>query len=524
MFKRIFSLLIFLFLASCSSSSQQNVVRINLAAEPTALDPGKARDPASSTLMRMFFEGLVRVGPEDKSQLALAKEVDVSEDGTTYTFHLRNSVWTTGEPVTADDFAYAWKRVLDPNFPADNAFQLYGIKNAKAAKKGEVSLDEVGIRAIDSLTLEVQLDYPIPYFLELLAHPIFFPVNRKTDASNPHWAEQAETYVSNGPFSLKQWKHNDEVIAEKNASYWEAEVVSLDKIQMVMVSADTELSMYQKKELDWVGSPISIFPLNAVKSFQERNELRSKLFLGTYFLRANTERPPFNHPLIRKAFAIAIDRQAIVDHVALGQIPAKALVPPALGLQEAPYFSDANPQLAREYLQEGLKAIGMTLEQLPEIVLSYAAGERSHLTAEALQEQWREVLGVQIKLESMERKIYFSRVSKEDYHLAIGAWTADFNDAVNFLEVFKFKATGSNNTKWENPRYAELLTLSSRTQDRAERLELLRESEALLMEEMPIIPIFHYTMLYAESESIRGAVVSSLGHVDFKWAKKGEKP
>ncbi len=526
----IYAIILAAFGFGCQSSSKKSqleqpsqVIRISIGDEPQTLDPRKARDLNCATILRMLFEGLTRVNSQEKAELALADSVEISTDLKTYTFHLRPSVWSNGDKLTASDFAYAWKKALSPNFPSDTAFHLYVIKNAKAAKDGTVSLDEVGVKAIDDHTLKVELENPTPYFLELAAFPAFFPVNRHVDEKNPSWPQNASTFVGNGPFQLTEWKHTDRMSVKKNPSYWDAGKVKLDSLVMHMVKGETELKMFEKKELDWAGSPLSTLPVDSLETLKASDLLKSKELLGTYFIRTNVERAPFNHPLMRKAFALAINRKAIIDHVTQGnQIPATGLVPISLGLQKEPYFQDGNDEEAKRLFEQGLAAVHLSREHFPDVSLLYYASGRNHLIAQAIQQQWFEAFGIRVKLESIEGKVYFDRVSKQDYHLATGSWIADFEDPINFLDVFKYKNGGSNNTLWENARYAELLTRSSQVVFPEERRQLLASSEKILIDEMPLIPIFYYTMLYIYQPMLKDVVLSSMGVIDFKWASLAE--
>ncbi len=512
-------------LASCGSDRKPhqqaacNLIRLNLNDEPQSLDPRKARQLNSLTVAKMLFEGLTRINNRDRTELALAESIVISPDRKTYTFHLRPSVWSNNDPVTAEDFAYAWKKILDPQFPSDGAFHLYVIQHAKEAKEGKVSLDEVGIRVIDEQTLEVTLVEPTPYFLGLTSFPAFFPVNHRVDQETPHWAEHAQGYVCNGPFSLELWKHHDQLLVMKNPLYWDANQVHLDGVQFVMVKDETAFLMYEKKELDWIGSPFSTLPVDLLKMLREQEALQVKEALATYFLRCNTLAAPFNHPKIRKAFAMAAYRKDIVEHVTQGnQLPATGLVPLSMGLSAKPYFNDGDVVTARQLFVEGLEELKLSKQVVETVSLVYRATERNHLIAQALQQQWHDAFGVRIQLEAVEGKVYMDRISRQDYQLIASDWFADFNDPINFLEVFKQKQSGSNNTHWENKNYAQLLDASTQMGDREKRKQILAQSEQILIEEMPIIPLFHYTMLYTSRPEIRNVVVSSLGGVDFKWA------
>jgi oligopeptide transport system substrate-binding protein len=515
-FINVFALVVVL--AGCSAK-KENILRVNMGGEPHTLDPRKARDLQSLTIAKMFFDGLTRINKDEKPELAIAEKVDISADGKTYTFTLRPAMWSNGVPVTAQDFVYAWTRVLDPHFPADQAFQLYVIKNAKAVKEGKVAADQLGVQAINTKILRVELTNPVPYFLELTALPVFFPIAQKIDQSDSHWADKGESVVGNGPFVLKEWKHSDHLHVVRSPSYWDTSHVKIKEIDLLMVNEDTELKMFERGELDWAGSPLSTLPVGALAQLKKSGELHVKPFLATYFFRTNVESEPFQNPLMRKAFALAIQRSDIVEHVTQGgQLPATGLLPPSLGVQEKPYFADGDIATAKQDFEKALGVLGMTRETLPQISLMYIAGERNHLIAQAVQEQWRSALGITVTLHAVERKIFYDRVSKKNFQIAAGSWTADFNDGMNFLEVFKFKAGGSNNTAWEHAQYKELLDKATEVNGAAERKKIFNECETLLMKEMPIIPLFHYTMLYLSNQRVKDVVLSNLGSIDFKWA------
>lgn len=501
------------------SSKRENVLRVNMGGEPHTLDPRKARDLQSLTIAKMFFDGLTRINQQEKAELAVAEKVDISADGKTYTFKLRTSNWSDGSTLTANDFVYAWKKALSPHFPADQAFQMYVIKNGKAAKEGKVDPDLIGVKALDERTLQVELEYPVPYFLELTTLPVFFPISQKIDEANSHWPDDGKTVVGNGPFVLKDWKHNDVLRMVKSPTYWDNAHVKLKQIDLVMVSEDAELKMFEKGELDWAGSPLSTLPVSALTQLKKSGSLQVKPFLATYFFRTNTETEPFQNSLMRKAFALALKRADIVEHVTQGgQLPATSLLPPSLGVQDSPYFADGDLELAKKDFEAALTAMDLTRETLPPISLMYIAGDRNHLIAQAVQEQWRNTLDVVVNLHAVERKVFYDRISKRNFQLAAGSWTADFNDGLNFLEVFKFKAGGSNNTAWEDPLYQQLLDQALTAKEAQERKKLFHECESILMNEMPIIPLFHYTMLYAANHKVKDVVLSNLGSIDFKWA------
>ncbi len=492
-----------------------------MSSEPTSLDPRKARDLNSSVILRMMFEGLMRLSKEGSLENGLAESVDVSEDGRLFTFHLRETRWSNGDPLTADDFVSSWKMILDPQFPTDLAYHFYPIKNAKKAKLKEVSLDDVGLKLIDSHTFSIELETQVPYFLELLTMTPFLPVPSKIVAQNPYFASEAKTFVSNGPFCMKTWNHTDQISLIKNPNYWQEKIVQLQEVDLVVTSPDTGLKMLEEGKIDWTGSPLVTIPPDAVKSLKEEEKLEASPFLATGFLRVNVserignKENPLSNVHLRKALSYAVDRDAIVTHLLQGgQIAATRLVPPSMGLNPEGCFLDHQIDTARKCLQEYLQEHSFK----EPLVISYCNNERNAILALSLQKQWQDALNIPVVLEAVESKIYFQRISKKDYQMALGSWTADFNDPVNFLEVFKYKENGTNNTSWENSQYIDLLNRSTVCTDKKERKEILRQAEHILMEEMPVIPLFHLSVNYVKNSALKDAIVSNQGHLDLRYA------
>lgn len=519
--------------ASCQKASEEpkRSIRINIASDPQTLDPRKARDLTTITLMRMFFEGLTRVSQTGEIELALADSVESADDGKRYTFHLRESYWSNGEPLVAQDFAASWKSLLDPSFPSDVAYQLFALKNGRRAKLGEVGVDQVGIETPDARTIVVELEEPIPYFLEVLSLSSYFPIPSKTAASIPDWAQDPSTYVANGPFLPVVWKHSDVLHVKKNLRYWEAETVKLESMDLFMVSGDTEMRMFEEGKLDWAGSPLSTIPIDAVAALKNEKKLHVSPLSGTYFFRVNTspeiqgKKNPLTHSSFRRALAAAMDRNGIAEHILQGgQKAARSLVPLEMGLSSEGYFADGGKESALPLFEEALKILGCSREELAPITLSYSSSERNAAIAQAVQKQWEEVLGIQVLLEAVEPKMYFKRLSQKEYQLAAGSWTADYNDPINFLEVFKYKDAGTNNTNWENPKFIELLNQSALCRDSEERKRILGEAEQILMEQMPLIPVFHFALNYLERPGVEGVALSPIGQIDFRWADVAADP
>lgn len=499
-------------------------LRVNIKTEPFSLHPGLANDSVSGGVLRQTFEGLTRIGQDDKPENAMAEDVQVSEDGKTYTFKIRkDATWTNGDPVTAKDFEYAWKWVLDPAHESQYSYQLYYLKNGQAANEGKVPVDQVGVKAIDEKTLEVQLENPTPYFLELTAFYTYLPVNSKVAEANDKWYTDAgENYTSNGPFKMTTWDHSNKIVLEKNDTYWDKDTVKLEKIEMYMVNDNnTELSMFENGELDWAGMPTGQLPVEAIPQLKDSGKLNIQAIAGTYWYKFNTEQKPLDNVNIRKALAYAINRKGITENITKdGVIPAMAAVPPTMFEEnEKGYFKDNDVEKAKEYLQKGLEEMGLKdVSELPAIKLSYNTDDKHAKIAQAIQNMWKENLGVKVDLDNAEWAVYIEKLHRGDYQIGRMGWLGDFNDPINFLELYRDKEGGNNDTNWENPKYKQLLIDSAKEQDAEKRLAMLKEAEAILMDEMPIAPIYFYTNTWVQVDNLKDVQVSGLGDAQFKWA------
>ncbi len=486
--------------------------------EPPTADPGLAEDSTSGAIARATFDGLTRLDKDAKPINSVATDVKVSDDLLTYTFTLRESKWSNGDPVTAHDFEYAWKRVLDPAFASNYAYQLFYVKNAEAYNQNKAKAEDIGVKALDDQTLQVTLENPTPFFLELTAFYTYYPVNKKVVEANKDWALEAATHVGNGPFKMDTWEHKNKIVLVKNDNYWDQEAVKLNRIEFAMIEDEnTELSMFDAGELDWAGQPLGALPSDAIPALKDAGRLQTAPIAGTYMYKFNTEQPPFNNAKIRKAFTYALDRQTLVDNITqANETPALGFVPPSMALQTEGFFKDNDAATAKQLLAEGMKELGIT--KLPPISLSYNTSEKHKKIAEAIQDLWRTNLGVEVELLNKEWKVHIEDLHTGNYMIGRTTWTGDFNDPINFLEQFKEKAGGNNDTRWENAKYKELLNQSAKETDPEKRKKLMLEAETILMDEMPLIPIYYFTDVYVKNDNVKGVVMDPLGFVDFKWA------
>jgi len=503
-----------------AAGPSDQTLNVNIKSEPPSLNPGTATDTTSGAVLYQTFEGLMRVNQEGVIEEAMAESAEMSEDGLTYTFKIREDAkWSNGDAVTAKDFEHAWKWVLDPaNADTDYAYQMYMIKGAEEAKENGGSLDEVGIIVEDDQTLVVELAQPTAYFLELTAFYTYFPVNHQITAGNAGWANDlTDDYVTNGPFLMSEWKHKDKVVLTKNPEYWDAETVKFETINMLMIEDEnTAKQMYDAGELDWLGSPTDSIPLAAIPAYKEEGILNISPLAGVYYYAFNVKEEPFTNVNIRKAFALAINREGIVTNITQAeQQPAMALVPPSIFEENSEgYFKDNDLETAKEYLAKGLEELG--LDKLPTVKLSYNTSEAHASIAQAVQDMWKENLGVDVELHNEEWAVYLDSMGAGDFQMGRMGWLADFNDSINFLEIFE-TIGGNNYTNWESAEYQDLLKQSRAETDLEARDAILRQAEEIFMEELPIAPVYFYTNVWTNKEYVKDVEVSPLGQVQYKW-------
>lgn len=513
-------LALWLLLPRPKEAAGERPLRLNIYSEPPTLDPRKAYDITSSTVLQLLFDGLMRIGLDGEPRLSVAERVEIDESATRYTFFLRPSLWSNGDPVTAYDFEGAWKQILTPTFPADYAEQLYVIKGGRAAKAGDLPLDQIGVRALDDQRLEVELEAPIPYFLSLCASTAYFPVHRSIAALHPDWADHASSlYVANGPFLLDRWAHNSKIFLTKSPNYWDADAVQLQRVEMAMVDDErSELYLFERGELDRAGTPISVLSYDAVPSLRARGLVHSVPIAGVYWYKINTAQPPFNHSKVRRALSLAIDREQIVCYVTQGHHqPATRLIPPCLSLPgEDTLYCD--PVRARQLLEEGLAELGMKRDQVPPLTISYNRSQEHQRIAQTVQRQWEESLGIKVELRIADWRVHLARLRARDFQVARQSWVATVEDPIDILQLFVAPNGSNNETGWHHPRYSELIAEASREGDQERRATLMSEAEQILLSEMPLIPIFFCDINYVVHPDLRNCCLSRLGRLDFKWA------
>ncbi|MBP2654520.1 MAG: ABC-type transporter, periplasmic subunit [Firmicutes bacterium] len=508
-------------LAGCGgSASQEQVMRLYMGAEPETLDPDKATGVPDANYLQAMFEGLTEMDGEGLIVPAAAEKWEVSPDGLKYTFHLRANKWSNGDPVTARDFEYAWKRLLNPATASTYAYMLFSLKGAEAYNSGKGSADAVGVKALDDNTLEVTFEKPTAYFLALCTHQSTYPVNQKVvEANGDKWAGEVSTLVGNGPFKVTEWVHNGKLVMVKNDQYRDKDKVKLARIEWILIEeSGTALSMFENNQLEYVWEP----PMAEVERLKKENKLQLSKLFGSYYYEFNTKKAPFDNPKVRRALALAVDREAIAKNV-LHDVhkPADAWVP----------YGFTNPITKQDFREEGGALFQTNVEEakkllaeagypdgqgMPPITLLYNTNENHKAIAEAVQEMWKKNIGVNVELVNQEWKVYLASRKSGDFQLARAGWNGDYADPMSFGDYLLTNG-GNNWGRYGNPVYDKLIETAQNTNDQAVRMQAMHDADKVAIEDMAVLPIYFYTEWYCLSPKVKGLIYPATGVLNLKY-------
>lgn len=502
--------------------NRTGVLHMSVGSEPTDLDPHTVTGLGDAKIIASLFEPIVTFEPTTLApKPALAERWDISADGLIYTFHLRaDAKWSNGEPVTAQDCVDSWHRVLTPGLGADYAYLFYVLRGAEDFHKGRTTdFATVGATAPDARTLVVTLAHPAPYFLQILLNSPWRPVNVRAIAAvgdaylrGTPWT-RPDHIVSSGPFVLKEWKPHQHVLVEKSPTYWDRASVRLNAIRFYPTdSIDSEERAFRAGQLHITWS----LPLSKVRPMQleKSTSLRIDPNLETYFFRVNVRHPPLDDQRIRQALSLAIDRDTIASKILPGgRQPAPTFVPPLLQGYIPPPRRGYDLAAARQLLADAGHAGGAGL---PPIEILYNNSEILRLVAEAIQQMWRRDLGLDVRLVNQEYKVVFASRRTGDYQILLGSWTADYLDATTFLDMWR-SDSGNNHTGWSDPAYDTLSDRANTIVDPAARAAVLAQSESIVLDAAPIIPIYFNTHVYLLHPAVKGWHPTPMDHSDYRY-------
>jgi oligopeptide transport system substrate-binding protein len=485
--------------AGCAGKTKQTneteqYFRFNLSTEPETIDPGLMTGSPEFIMALQLFEGLLVNDPETLvPKPGIAASWEISKDGLVYTFHLRkNAKWSNGDPVTARDFLYSWKRVLEPKTASEYVYQLFYIKNAHAYYEGKIKdFGQVGLETIDDYTLKVTLEHPTAYWLDLVAFHTLLPVNQKcVEKYGDKWT-RPENIVTDGAFLLKEWVPKDHMILVKNPNYYDAANVKLKKIMVYTVEdLITQLNMFEAGESDWVNT----IPLTHVDKYKNRPEGHFTPFLATYYYRFNVTHPPLDDVRVRNALNLSVNKQELCDYVMKsGQKPATTFVPPGIPGYNSPNGPGYDPDKARTLLkQAGFATCKSKGKPFPELTLMYNTSEDHKKVAETIQQMWQKELCIKVQLQNVEWKVYLKNLQVLDYDISRAGWIGDYTDPNTFLDMW---VTGGpqNETGWSDKHYDAMISGAANELDPVKRMDILSKAEDYLINTgMPILPINFY--------------------------------
>lgn len=512
-------------------------ISVCFASEPTTIDPALNTAIDGGIMLNHVFEGLMKWVDDGSGKAVLApgtaKNYDISDDKLVYTFHLREGVlWSDGEPVTAYDFEYAWKRLVDPNTAADYSYIADCVMNGP-----EIIYDhamdpaDLGAVALDDTTFQVTLHTPIPYFEEIAAFPALFPVRKDIiEEFKDQWTFDPATFIGNGPYMVNKWVHNSYILLVKNPNYYDAEKIGPDSISFALMDDNNaKLTAFNSGELDFNEG----YPAGEVSALMDSGQLKINDSIGTYYACFNAQKPPFDNALVREAFLLTIDRNFIVKQITkTGEIAAAAFIPPSIYDAGGPgtcfrekggdYYDiseeqhKANCDRARELMVRAGFPGG---KDFPMVEYLYNPGDTHRVIGEALQNMWETELGVTVTLKKQDWSSLFEAKAKGEFSIVRNGWFADYNDPITFLDMW-VTGGGNNDAKYKNPDYDALIREAKSSADYETRMELLHEAETILMNDCVVAPIYYYTNAYMVNEKIKGIYYAPLGFYFFDYCYK----
>jgi ABC-type oligopeptide transport system substrate-binding subunit len=497
----------------------------NNGAEPEHLDPAIMSGQPDGRIARMVFEGLCANDPATLAPTpGQAYRWDVSDDQLRYTFHLRPGLeWADGTPLTARDFLWSWRRVLDPKTASRYVSFLYVVKGAEAYNKGEsTDVERVGLSAPDDSTFVVDLAFPVPYFLSMASYYPMLPTPRHVIEKKGELWERALEIVGNGPFRIVEWKQKDRFVLVKNERYWDRANVRLEKIVALPVDDNrTSTNLYKAGVIDW--NPSGYVPKQVIPFMKHYKDFSAGPFHGMYFYSMVVERPPFDNVWVRRAFNYATDREAIANDVLKGTvIPWGNMTPMGYEGYHAPPAVKFDPERARECLAKAGYPGG---KGFPKVELLFNTSEDHRLIAEALQAMWKRELNVRVELSNQEWASYLNATTTKNYQIARRSWIGDYLDPSTFLTMWT-SGDGNNRTGWSSARYDALVRAAGSESDPARRLDLLSQAEGVLLDELPVLPIYHYVSSDLVKPYVRGISPTLLDFHPLKgvWIDHGGEP
>jgi len=515
-----------LFLSCTNDKSVDTSIMVNMGGEPRSMDPTLNNESITSTYIFHIFESLTRKDKDNNLAPGMAESWTVSDDGMTYTFKIReNAKWSDGTPLTANDFVYSFKRAVNPETAAEYAYMMEYIKNAKEITASEMSLDSLGVKALDDYTLEIVLENPTAYFLEFMAVTgVYVPLREDIiEASPDTWTQNPETYIGNGPYIMAERKIDEKIVLEKNDFYWAKEEIIAPKITFVLMT-DTTAALAALKNDD---IHFAVPPVGEIDKLREEGFIVDNHAYGVIYIALNMTNPKLSDQRVRQALSLAVDRNYLIENIVKGnQYPAGAVVPNQIVGYEKTFREEGGdyiPVKEEDYLKnvESAKALLAEAgypngEGFPVLEIKVTAGLYT-LIAEAMQQMWKENLGIDIMIMTEDFPITLDNLRNKQYETARMGWTGDYNDPMTILEIFT-SSSAINFSGFNSEEYDGLIDFAKSSPDSKKRMEALHKAEAMVLEGMPVIPLYYRADSIMISPKLKGYILDPLARHKFGYS------
>lgn len=503
--------------------AEKKVLRFNVGFDPDTFDPQESWSLENAMILTQCYDFLYRENEKGEFVPSLAESYEMSEDGTVYTFKLREGLtFADGSPLTAKDVKFSWLHALAPENAFEYAYQLYYIKNAAPYNAGECAAEEVGLEVVDDTTLVVTLEKPTAYFLSLTGFITYAVISEDFATKQDKYGADAASMLSSGPFVVDEWNKGQYVKYVKNEKYWDAANVNLDELYIYAVTeSSTEITMFETNELD-----VTYMTMTSADTLRLKDQLKYWSSLNTRYLICNVEDETLSDPNVRKALMYALDLDTLAETVVLNCVAAEGYIPNDMSAVDDPskvfrkekfLETSGNVDLAKQYLADAGYPDGAGFPEDLEIV--YTTGDANKALAEAIVEMWRVNLGVNIKATNLEGTVRKDRKNNGDFDFSLDGWSTDYLDPYSFLEI---GLTGNiyNSGRYSNPEFDRLVGIASTSLDQVEREEAMEAAEKIfIVEDMAVLPLYNSIRAYLAKDGVSGIVFSKTGIADFKSAK-----
>ena len=492
----------------------KNEIAVNFESEPygASLDPQLNESTTTANIIPLLLEGLIKQNEKGEPVPGIAEKWERDEEGLVWTFHLREAKWENGDPVTANDFKFAWIRALDSKNEAEYAYMLFPIKGAYEFNGGVGNIEKLGIKVIDKKTLEITLNNPIRYLDSLLTFPIYAPLNEKYfNMYKDEYAKDAGKIMSNGPYKLVKWDHSDELVLEKNENYWNKNEVKTEKIRIKLINdISKSLEAFENNEIAFTLITPELYP-----EYKKDKRLTSHDDGSAWYLEYNLKNDFLANKKIRQALTMAVDKEELVSILQAMGKPAYGYVPGFVKGIDKSFRDEAGntyphykSKKAKKLFEEGLKELGFN--KAPEVTLIFNDQGNNKKIAEYIQRKIKKELGYNLKIKSLPFKERLLSMTQKTFEIVLAGWSGDFNDALSYMDLW-ITDGGNNHTSYSNPKYDELIETAQTSPDQKVRIQAMIEAEKLLGDDMPIGMLYFRQKMFLVNPGLKNMKFKPVG-------------